>query len=337
MLKNIYNSQGRRFKLGRLRPPLTKTPSLLFGKYLSSSLPTPPVTTDYSDAPKTFLAEILGNNRLGNCTAAAAFHSGGTFLANAGNPIPFTLDDVINFYSATSGYVAGDDSTDNGCDEETVLNYWMQNGLTPGHDIIGWCKIDGTDKQQCKSALWLFENLYFGVELPDAWINPMPDNSGFTWDVAGTTYENNGHAFCGVSYNEKGVGIDTWGLIGTMTWEAIARYTTQDSNGSLYVVLSKDSIAKATAKAPSGFDFTELQNDLQAFNKGEFAMPNNIQGQAIDPGEMVVAKAAVKQVTSKMTYMGVNVGSYVTDAECGQLAAAVVEAIENYRTNKRII
>jgi hypothetical protein len=342
-MKIITNSSGKKFKMGRNRI-VALAPRLSLANYLLKALPTPPPTVNYLEKPAIYLADSLGNDDLACCTASAAFHAGGTFLANAGSSIPFTLEDVIAFYSATGGYVVGNPSTDNGCDEQTVLNYWMQHGLTPNaadtHRIGGFCHINGANKEECQTALWLFENLYFGVQLPDLWVNPMPENSGFSWGAAGAADPENGHAFAGLAYDQDGVLIDSWGLIGLITWDAIAEYTT--NGGDLYTVLSSDSIDKAAAKAPTGFNYLQMQADLQAIQsnltpvKRKIIMPP-VKGQQIDPGEMVVAKAAVKATADTMTYMGVNIGSHITDAECTQMAAAVVTAIENFRANKKTI
>jgi hypothetical protein len=265
----ITNSAGKQFMIGGRRPPIVTCPRLSLKNYMFKALPAPPaLITDYTKAPAAFLAEILGNDTLGDCTDAGAFHIAGTLLANAGYPIPFTRDDVIKLYSATAGYVVGDPSTDQGGDEQTVLNYWMQHGLTPGaadpHKCEGWCHIDASNPDECRTAIWLFENLYFGMGLPDAYISPMPEVSGFTWGIAGAANPNNGHAFPALTYNNEGPVIDTWGLLGTITWEAVAAYAIQAAGGELYTILSSDSISKAAAKAPSGFDFTQLTADLQA-------------------------------------------------------------------------
>ena len=61
-----------------------------------------------------------------------------------------------------------------------------------------------------------------------------------------------------------------------------------------------------------------------------------VQGVTIDPDELLVAQLAVKNTAGTFTYMGVNVGSYITDAECQQVATAVIAAIENYRAGKDI-
>jgi hypothetical protein len=239
---------------------------LSLGNYLLASLPKPPSEVTYAAAAADWLARILGNDTLGDCTAAGAFHTGGLLLANAGaSPVPFTEEQVIAFYSATTGYVPGDPATDQGGDEVTVLNYWKDNGLTPGqHKIAGYMAVDPGNKIEQMQAMWLFENLYFGVELPDAWVNPMPGQSGFVWDIAGEANPDYGHCFVGVGYNAQGVQIDSWGMIGTITWAAIDKYCRPGPQGELYTVLGPDALSKASGKAPNGFDLTQLSADLQA-------------------------------------------------------------------------
>jgi hypothetical protein len=56
-----------------------------------------------------------------------------------------------------------------------------------------------------------------------------------------------------------------------------------------------------------------------------------VEGMKIDPDEIAVATQAVRETVSQFTYMGISVGSHVTDDECRQVATAVVAAIENYR------
>jgi hypothetical protein len=251
--------------MGRRRPDPGR-PRLRLSRYLrAEALPAPPAEVDYSGPAADFLARVLGNDQLGDCTAAGAFHAGAVLLANAGAPIPFSDQDVVAFYSSTTGYVPGDESTDNGGDEVTVLDYWRKVGLAPGqHQIEAWISVDAADANECRLAVWLFENLYFGVELPDAWLNPPPAASGFVWGAAaGDPDPNNGHCFVGVGYDGAGVKISTWGMIGTIAWDAVAKYASGNGQGELYAVLGPDAISRATGKAPNGFDFDQLQRDLR--------------------------------------------------------------------------
>ena len=72
------------------------------------------------------------------------------------------------------------------------------------------------------------------------------------------------HCFIGTGYNGQGVQIDTWGLIGTVTWDAVAALTSSGQGGQLYALWSEDSLAKATGKTPAGFDWAQLQIDIDA-------------------------------------------------------------------------
>lgn len=196
---------------------------------------------------------------------AGIAHVVGTLTGNAGDLFTYSEDQIVALYSAIGGYVPGDPSTDNGCDEVTALNYWQQNGAPAGsHQIAGWLAVNAADPIEYRSALWLFENLYFGMELPDAWISPFPSASAFVWDAAGAPDPNNGHCVVGVGYDAQGIQVDSWGMIGTVTDAAVAQYASEANGGALYTVLSLDAISKAQQKAPNGFDWSQLVADFDS-------------------------------------------------------------------------
>lgn len=251
-------------KLGRRRP-IAKGPRLSLRNYLLKALPPPPATVDYRGRAFPALSQMYMNDTLGDCVIAGMAHVVGVLTSNAGDPMIYSNDQIVQLYSAIGGYVPGDPSTDNGCDELTALNYWQQTGAPAGsHKIAGYVSVDPSDPEEVRTALWLFENLFFGLELPDAWINPFPSASGFIWGVAGAADPNNGHCVIGCGYTQGGVTIDTWGLAGVMTNAAIAQYCAEENGGALYSVLSSDAILAAHTKAPNGFDWTQLQADFQA-------------------------------------------------------------------------
>ena len=249
-------------KLGRKRP-VAKCPRLSLKNYLKTALPiTPPPGVNYSAKAATALSNIYLNDQLGDCVIAGGYHVIGVETGNAtGTPFVATTAQITKDYSAIGGYVPGDPSTDNGCDEQTALNYWTHTGFADGSKLVGWMAVDATNMQECMAAMYLFENLYFGIELPDTWINPFPSASGFVWDV-GTPDPNNGHCVMGMGYNGQGVQIDSWGLLGTITWAAIAQLCAGNGGGELYVMLSADQLAKGQAKAPNGLAWTQLLTDF---------------------------------------------------------------------------
>ena len=231
--RNINDKSGKQYRLGRVRP-VARCPRLSLRNYLTTGIPTPPATCSYVPTAKAALAEMYGNNTLGDCVIACIGHVEGVLTGNAGTkPFLYKQKQIVSLYEAIGGYVPGDPATDRGCDEQTALNYWQQHGAPAGstHTIAGWLSVDGTNPSEVRTALWLFENLVFGMELPDAWVNPAPSASGFTWDVAGPPDPNNGHCVAGVAYDADSVTIATWGMTGSLTDAADAQYATASANG----------------------------------------------------------------------------------------------------------
>jgi hypothetical protein len=265
-VKTVRLPNGRTFRFGRKRP-VARHPMLSFKNYMARGLSAPPATTDYTQAAAVALANIYENDTLGDCVIAAIEHTEGVLTGNA-NPPPllYTDDQTTAFYSAACGYVPGDANTDNGCDIQQTLAYWENNGSPAGstHKIVGYLSVDPTNVNEFQTALWLFENLVFGVELPDAWISPFPSASGFVWDVAGPSDPQNGHCFPGFGYTAQGVTIATWGMTGLLTNAGVAQYAASGAGGELYVVISQDQLNTASQLAPNGFDWDQLVADFQA-------------------------------------------------------------------------
>ena len=267
MLKTITNPNTVQvFKFGRKRP-VAPCPHFRLSNYMKASIPTPPTTCDYTKSATQALSQIYMNQSLGDCTVAGMAHIDDSLLGTSGSVPPiFTDSQIVRVYSAVSGYIPGNESTDSGADEQTCLNYWWNNGLLAdgSHKISGWMKVDGNNVNECKTAVWLFGNLYFGVELPDAWINPFPSSNGFVWTTAGDPDPENGHCFVSLGYGQGGFTIDTWGMLGTITSAAIAKYATTTGSGELYTVISKDGLNKATQLCPAGMDWSQLAADLDS-------------------------------------------------------------------------
>lgn len=262
----------KQVKFGR-RQPVAHTPRLRLADYLKFSLPQPPASCDYTAKAAAVLADILLNDSLGDCVIAGGYHIVGVETGNAGTAFHATDAQITKDYSAIGGYVPGDESTDEGCDETTALDYWAQHGFANGTKILGSLVVDATNKAEVQVAMFLFENLMFGVGLPDAWISPFPSASGFTWDVNGDADPSNGHCVVGVGYNSSGVQIDSWGMIGTMTYAAVAAYAGSKGGGELHVALSPDQLAKGMTKAPNGVDWAQLIVDFNSMG-GKVPVPS---------------------------------------------------------------
>lgn len=249
------------FKLGR-RPLIAPKMCMKFGGYQLKSFPTPAASWDYTPAAASALSNIYLNDQYGDCVIAWMAHAIGVFTGNAlGTAAMFTDDQIIAMYTAIGGYNPADPSTDQGCDENTAINYWMNPGFL-GHKIQGVVSVDPTDQQQVQDCGWLFENLMFGVGLPQAWIDPMPSASGFHWSVAGDSIPDNGHCFGSAKGDANGLGVSSWGMEGTIDYSAVAKYAANSAGGQLFSVITQEILNRATQRAPAGFDWTALVADF---------------------------------------------------------------------------
>lgn len=255
---------GQKVCFGRKRP--VEKFKLRFATYNNTNaLPTPPRSIDYTIKALPSLNQVYLNDQLGDCVIAGGSHMRGITSGNAtGTPVLFTSAQIIEMYSAIGGYVPGNPSTDNGCDENTAGSYWMNTGFPDGVKWLGFVGIDATNKTEVMQAIDLFEVLMLGIELPDAWINPMPSAPGFIWGMAGEPNFDAGHCVISGGYDDVGVIISTWGMLGKITWEALAKYASHQSGGQLFVAVSPDMIANGQNKAPNGIDWNTLKADFVA-------------------------------------------------------------------------
>lgn len=250
-------------RFGRKRP-VALGPHLKMANYLRATLPPCPSTADYTYAAQAALANPYLNDQLKTCVIAGAYHIVATETGNAGRLFTVSADQLIADYSAIAGYLPGEPSTDQGCDEASALNYWMTNGFANGTKPLGWMTVDATSVAEMKAALFLFGNLYLGAELPDVWVTTFLNKDRFVWDLAGPPVPRNGHCVAAVGYDEDGLKVDAWGYLGTVTWGALAKYFVPSVHGAAYVILTPDQLTKAQTRAPDGLAWTSLIKDFDA-------------------------------------------------------------------------
>jgi hypothetical protein len=263
-LKEVFAPHlGHTVKFG-LKPRIAGLPRLHLSDFIThSKLPPIPASYDFSAKAALPLADIYGNDALGDCAVAMMFHLAAVFTGNAtGQPYHVTLAQIIAAYSRIGHYVPGDPSTDNGCMMSDVFNDWRTVGLPNGEKILGVISVNEANFADVLAAGFCFENTCFGVGLPDKYVTPFPSGPGYVWGLAGPSDPNNGHAFPGVGAIASGPGagvkIDSWGMLGTFTPDAIAAYAGPSGGGEMYSVITTDIVAKGQAKAPNGIAWGDL-------------------------------------------------------------------------------
>lgn len=269
-------STGKRIHLGGRRPPTKKHALLLargrYGLHLPS-WPATPTSTSYAAAPgaDAVLRDVLGNDELGDCTAANSFHLQALRQAAAGCEVFHpTVDDVVKIYSRDGGYVPGNPATDQGADEITVLMNAQVLGIPKDgtgcvDKIAGFVAIDATDRDLVRKCATAFVGATITMALPDAWLYLAEPTEGGVWDVpAGGFVPNpdNGHCFSLLDQDDGALTIGTWGMKMRLTYEALAAGAVDAMGGGLYALLSEEVLSSAAAKAPDGLDWAALANDF---------------------------------------------------------------------------
>ena len=263
--------QGRHVG-GRLVPPRAHGLRLAdFSPNLSAFGPTP-ASTNYASAPsaQACLTDILGNDRLGDCTEADQYHRQALRQAASGSTVYHPATDVvIATYSRDTGYVVGDEATDQGGDETTVLDNAVVMGIADTaaglggslHKSAGFLLVDATNRDLVRAAVTAFVGASICMGLPDAWVASMPQASGWTWDVPAGGFvadPNNGHCFSLLDQTDAKLMIGSWGMFGSITYDALAAGGVPGGGGALYVELDEDVILASIQRAPDSLDWRAL-------------------------------------------------------------------------------
>jgi hypothetical protein len=237
------------------RPAGLKAP-LLMAKYLKDLPPAPEkVYREYKIPDDAW--GMFGNDTIGDCTCAAIAHMLMLVTAHTGTLVVPAEADVIDFYSAVSGYNPVTGANDNGSDLPTVLNRWRDVGLS-GHQIDQWGDIDPANIENQKHGIHIFGGTDDAVNLPNSAMDQF--QAGQPWDVvADDGGIDGGHSIPRFGYGSDGFACITWATDqkgGTAWWQ---QYLSESC-----VVITKDWINNADGLTPSGFPIDALIADLAA-------------------------------------------------------------------------
>ena len=252
-------------------PPSPKTglnlatlhkPTLKLSDYIHAQLAKPPAAV--SRPHPGFAWGMLANDTIGDCVIAMMLHSIEDFHLDAGTPAPaFTDADAISIYSAITGYVPGDPSTDRGTDEGAAMRYWEHPGLNTAdagkHTIVATVAVNTSDLNECRIAIDEFVDLQIGIALPTT-------AQGQTeWTVVGDGKTGHsapgswgGHGIPYREYDAETFKCVTWGaeLLLTVPFH-------QDYAQEAHVIVTKEMLSN-TGVGPSGVAWDELIADIKA-------------------------------------------------------------------------
>ena len=247
-ITSSVNETGR--FLGK-RPPRVDVRTLRLGRYLdSAALPAPPPTLALEGLVSRW--PMYANDRIGDCTCAAAGHMIEVWTTQAGHLDTPTEQQVLSAFDKVK--LVGSDGEE-GAVELDVLKYWRDTGVG-GHTIAAFGALNRDDHTQVRTAANLFSGAYLGLALPasaqdqDVW-----DFRSYSGDGAPGSW--GGHAVNVVGYDAQTLTFVTWGALKQMTWRFWDAYCDE-----AYALLTHDWF-DGTRTAPNGFDLQTLEQDLR--------------------------------------------------------------------------
>lgn len=193
-----------------------------------------------------------------DCVFAAFAHITREANKIAGRTIHITGKESIGDYSACTGYVLGDDTTDQGTDMRAGMKYWQKTGIldTNGnrHKIAAYVSIDPTNLTELWEACYLFSAVAIGFEFQQAQDDQF--TSG-TWDYDPNSPIVGGHCVPAFGRNHGRIGVVSWA---DHLWFTQNAY--QHLNDETWAFVYPDELRNG--KTERGMDLSALNTALEA-------------------------------------------------------------------------
>ena len=200
--------------------------------------------------------QMLGNNECGNCVFAGGAHEHMLFCGVVGTPAAFETADVVSAYSAVTGYVPGDESTDNGTAVRDALKYRREVGLIDNkgepHKIGAYVRLEPGNTDYLFEALWLFDVVGIGIEFPDSAFDQF--DQGLPWKIAKGSPVGGGHYVPLVAKRNRLYCV-TWGKLQEMTIGFYKKYCDE-----AWAYIAEDDLKEGVSM--EGFDLQALEEHL---------------------------------------------------------------------------
>ena len=172
-------------KLGK-KPATVDARDLLFANYRTeAALPPHPKTFGHDTIIPADGWQMLANDSVGCCVFSGFAHLVMLWNKIRGVDVVFSNESVLSDYSAVTGYVPGDPSTDQGTDVREALKYFRSTGVIDAsgkrHKIAAFVALSAADLSQAAEAAWLFAGIAPGFNLPQSAETQFDDNK--PWSV----------------------------------------------------------------------------------------------------------------------------------------------------------
>ena len=242
------------YKLGKL--PARDAVDFKLAKYSVALAPAPAKAGHYS-LVKDWQG-MLGNDTLGDCVCAEAGHGTIYFNQESGKLVKISTKNVVDMYSAVTGYNPSDPNSDQGTDMQAAASWRRKTGLSDEsgvkHKILAYLALSVANKPQIKQAVYYFGGFGLGIQFPDSAMTQF--NAGKNWTVVKGAKIEGGHDVWVCGYDSSYVYLVTWGKLIKASWAFVTLYMDE---GLVY--LSAEMLNNN--KSLEGFNATQLQADLK--------------------------------------------------------------------------
>jgi hypothetical protein len=171
----------------------------------------------------------------------------------SGIEVPITGKETISDYSACTGYVLGDDSTDNGTDMGNAAEYSRNIGILDAngdrHKIAAWVRIDPSDYEACIEATYIFLATGVGFLFPAYAWQQWAHGEPWDYDPSGDSTIDGGHYVTRAGSKR----VVSWGRALEMTQAFHERQVDE-----VVAYITEEEMRKS-AKDVHGFDLEKLQ------------------------------------------------------------------------------
>lgn len=208
---------------------------------------------------------------VGDCAIADAYHQHILWCAEVGVAIPVNTPTVIDTYSAVTGYVPGDPSTDQGTAVADLLKYRLHTGIRDSagnvHKIAVAVALEPGNFEQALYAAYYTDGVTLGITLPQAWMADFdPNADSVTWDKpkrgsASTIL--GGHAITLVAGGNNELNIVTWGTDIVKLTQAGYEFGSDET----YAIISLDRFNSGTGLDINGVDYQRLRAEAPELAK----------------------------------------------------------------------
>jgi hypothetical protein len=197
----------------------------------------------------------------GDCVFACIANLIRLSSAIGGKPIPpITGREAIAAYSEVTGYRIGDESTDNGTDMRTALNWWRNTGFQDAagvrHKLGAFALIpQGAHVNWYRALYQLDVGVALGFEFPDSAMAQF--NAGKKWQIVPGARVEGGHAVL-LDARRRWPRVETWAREQDVTEPFLEHFV--DEAWAVFM----PEILDGSGSSPEGLNVTQLTADLAA-------------------------------------------------------------------------